>query len=78
MQTVPLNVDDEVKALGDALAAEIADVKAQKGAAAYLADATPALLSLAGNYAKLPADVKKADDLAYFVKCLATALIPQS
>lgn len=77
MQQVQLSVADEVKALGDAVIAEIADVKAKKGAAVYMADATPALLSLAGNYANIGADLKSPDDLAYLVRCVGQALLPQ-
>lgn len=76
MQQVQLQVDDEVKSLGDVIVQEVADIKAKKGLAIELSDAVPALLALGGNYAKLPADAKNPDDLAYLVKCIASAIFP--
>lgn len=69
MQQIQLNVDDEIKVLGDTLTKEIQDVRAQKGTAAELADAAPALLTLAGNFSKLPKDLKSSDNIAYLVRC---------
>lgn len=77
MKSVTLSVDDEVAALGDLVAQEVADIKAAKGIAVELTDAIPAVLQLATNYQKLGADVKNPDDLAYLVRCLAAAFIPQ-
>lgn len=76
MRTVQLSVDDEVAALGDVVVQEIADIKAKKGIVVELTDAIPAAISLAGNYQKLSADLKSPDDIAYLVRCLASALIP--
>lgn len=76
MKSVTLNVDDEVVVLGDAVIQEVADIKAQKGIAVYLTDLIPLGVSLAANYQKLGADVKNPDDIAYLVKCLASAFIP--
>lgn len=76
MESIVLMVDSEIKALGETLVSEIADIKAKKGLAIYLSDASPALLSLAANYSKVGADIKKPDDIAYLVKCLALALLP--
>lgn len=76
MKSVTLQVDDEVAALGDLVIQEAADIKAQKGIVVELTDAIPAVISLAGNYAKLSDDIKSPDDLAYLVRCLATAFIP--
>ncbi len=76
MKTVTLNVDDEIAALGDLVVLEIADIKAKKGVATYLTDAIPAVITMAGNYQKIGADLKSPDDIAYLVKCIAGALIP--
>lgn len=77
MKSVTLQVDDEIAALGDAVIQEVADIKAAKGVAVYAADLIPLAVSLSANYSKLGADVKNPDDLAYLVKCIATAFIPQ-
>jgi len=76
MQQVTLNVADEVKALGDAIGVEVADIKAKKGVAVYVSDLMPALVSLAGSYQALPADIKQPDDIAYLVKCISAAVLP--
>lgn len=76
MKTISLQVDDEVAALGDLVKTEVADIKASKGIATELADAIPAVITLAGNYQKLAEDVKSPDDIAYLVKCLAEAFLP--
>lgn len=76
MKAITLQVDDEVAALGDLVVLEVADIKAKKGIAVELTDAIPAVISLAGNYQKLSADLKSPDDIAYLVKCIAGALIP--
>lgn len=76
MQTVQLSVADEVKALGDAVAQEVADIKAKKGIAVYIGDFMPALLSLASNYQNLGNDIKQPDDIAYLVKCAAGIFLP--
>lgn len=76
MQAVTLQVADEIKALGDALIAEGADIAAKKGLPAEIADAMPALLSLAGSYQALPMDVKKAESIAYLGYCVAKAFLP--
>lgn len=76
MKTVTLQVDDEVSALVDLVAVEVADIKAKKGAAAEIADAIPSLLALASGYQKLGADVKSPDDIAYLVQGIAKILLP--
>lgn len=76
MKSVTLQVDDEVAALGDLIVKEAADIKAKTGVVAELTDAVPALIAVAGAYQKLGADVKSPDDLAYLVRCAATAFIP--
>lgn len=76
MKAVTLQVDDEVAALGDLVKKEAADIAAKAGIAVELTDAIPAVITLAGNYQKLSADVKSPDDIAYLVKCLAEAFIP--
>lgn len=76
MKQVTLQVDDEVAALGDLVIQEVADIKASKGIAVELTDAIPAVITLAGNYQKLSADLKSPDDIAYLAKCLAAAFIP--
>lgn len=74
MQQVTLQVADEVKALGDALAALAADIKAQKATAQIVSDILPGFLIAAGSYQNLAADMKTVDDQAYVAYALAKAL----
>ncbi len=73
MQSVQLNVADEVKALGDALKGLISDIKAKKSVAIIAADALPGFMAAIGGYASMSADIKLVDDQVYLVKCLAEA-----
>lgn len=77
MQVVQLNVADEVKALGDALAIIVLDVKAKKGVAQIATDALPGLLAAIGGMANIGADIKLVDNQVYLIKALAQALEPQ-
>ncbi len=70
MQAVQLNVADEVKALGDALQALIADLKAKKSIAQIGADILPALLSGIGGVANIGADLNLADNDAYLARAI--------
>lgn len=74
MVQVQLQVDDEVKAAGDALKQLIVDIKAKKSVAQIAADVLPNLLAAAGGFQNLGADLKKADNEAYLAKCLSEAL----
>ncbi len=76
MQAVSLNVDDEVKALGDALAIIVADVKAGKSLIQDFTDAFGALLGAIGSIQNLPVDIKKVDNQAYLIFALAKVLEP--
>ncbi len=74
MQLVELNVDDEVKALGDALKVLVSDIKDKKSIAQIAADALPGLLAGVAGFAALGGDLKKVDNQAYLLKCLGDAL----
>lgn len=74
MQSVQLQVDDEIKAMGDALKSLIVDIKAKKSVAVIAADALPNLIAAAAGFANFTADIKKPDDEAYLAKCIAEAL----
>lgn len=74
MQPVQLNVDDEVKALGDSLKVLVSDIKAKKSIAVIAADALPGLFAAVGGFQAMGADVKKVDNQVYLAKCIAEAL----
>lgn len=76
MQSVTLNVDDEMKAAGDAIAMIIADVKAGKGAAAIATDALPLLISAVSGYSNMGKDILKVDNQVYLVRAIAMGLEP--
>lgn len=76
MQQVQLNVDDEMKAAGDALSLLIIDIKAGKAIAAIAGDVLPGLIAAIGGYANMGADIKKVDNQVYILRCLAGALEP--
>lgn len=73
-QQVSLTVDDEVKALGDAIAGLIADIKGKKALSAVLADSIPNLMAAVGGFAAFGGDLKKGDNQIYLVKCIAEPL----
>ena len=70
MQTVSLQVADEIKALGDALQVLIADIIAKKSVTAIAADALPNLMGAVSGYQNMVADIQLADDEAYLVRSL--------
>lgn len=70
MQAVQLNVADEVKALGDALQALVADVIAKKSIAQDVSDVLPNLVAAAGGYQNLGVDIGLADNEAYLVRAV--------
>lgn len=76
MQQVTLNVSDEFKALGDALAVLISDIKAGKTVVQDLSDAVSGLIPVIGALSAMPADIKLVDNQVYLIKALATALEP--
>lgn len=76
MQSVTLNVDDEMKAAGDAIAMIIADVKSGKGAAAIATDALPLLISAVSGYSNMGKDILKVDNQVYLVRAIAMGLEP--
>ncbi len=76
MQIIQLNVDDEVKSLGDALTSLISDIKAKKSVGVIAADALPSLISAVGGYANMGADLKKVDNQTYLLRALGLALEP--
>ena len=74
MQQVQLNVSDEFKAAGDAIAALVSDIKASKATAAIVSDVLPLLVSAVGGYANFAADIKIADNQTYLAYAIAKAL----
>jgi len=77
MVQVQLNVDDEIKALADALAIAIVDVKAKKPIAQDLTDVAAKLIPALASLQNVQVDIKKGDNQAYVVKALSDALSPQ-
>ncbi len=76
MQTVPLSVDDEMKAVGDAFKVLIVDIMAKKGIATITTDALPLLLSAIGGLQSMGVDIRKVDNQVYLLRCIAEALEP--
>lgn len=76
MQPVQLQVDDEVKALGDSLQALIVDIKAKKATAAIVSDVLPGVIAAVGGFQALGADLKKVDNQVYLARSIALALEP--
>lgn len=76
MQTVSLNVDDEIKSLGDSLGLLISDLKAKKSVTQIAADVLPGLLGAIGQFQAAGVDIKKVDNQVYLAKVLAMALEP--
>jgi hypothetical protein len=74
MQPVTLNVDDEVKALADALASLASDVKNKKAIGNIVADVLPALLPAAAGLGSIGSDIQKVDNQVYVIYSLAKAL----
>lgn len=77
-QAVSISVDDEIKALGDALGVLVADIKAKKATAQIVSDALPGLLVAVGGFQNMAADFKKPENQVYLVLALAKALEPQA
>jgi hypothetical protein len=77
-QQVVLNVDDEVKVLGDVIGGLIADVKAGKTVLQDFEDAIAQLVVSVSAFSNLGADIKKVDNQAYLLKSLADALEPKA
>jgi hypothetical protein len=76
MQQVSLQVADEIKALGDALALLIGDIKAGKPAAGIAADVLPALLPAISGLQAIGLDIKLPENQVYIIYALAKALEP--
>lgn len=74
VQQVTLNVDDEIKALGDALATLISDIKAKKSVAQIASDLLPGLMAAVSGYQNIGGDLKKVDDQTFLVHALSKAL----
>lgn len=77
MVKVELNVDDEFKAAGDALAILIVDIVAKKSITQIAADSLPLLFQAVGGFSAMGVDIKKVDNQVYLAKCLADALEPK-
>jgi hypothetical protein len=77
-QQVILNVDDEVKVLGDVIGGLIADVQAGKTVLQDFENAIGKLVVSVSEFSNLGADLKKVDNQAYLLKCLADALEPKA
>jgi hypothetical protein len=77
MQTVQLQVDDEIKAVADAIGGLISDIKAGKTVVQDLTDALMALVPAVSALQALPADIKKVDNQVYILKSLGDALEPK-
>lgn len=77
MQQQVLNVDDEIKALGDAFKGLIMDIKAGKSVISDLSDAILVVVPAVQSVVNAPVDLKKVDNQAYLLWCLANALEPQ-
>lgn len=75
-QQIQLLVDDEVKALGDALRILLVDLKAKKAAGVILSDAVAPLIAAVGGISNFGADIKKGDNQVYLVKAIVDALEP--
>lgn len=76
MQTVTLAVDDEVKALGDAIGVLIADIKAGKTIMQDFTDTFALLIGAVGSMQSLPVDIKKVDNQAYLGMVFAKQFEP--
>lgn len=76
MQPVQLQVDDEIKAIGDAIGGLITDIKAGKGVLQDAEDAFNALVGAVASLKNIAVDIKKVDNQAYLVYALAKALEP--
>lgn len=74
MQPVQLQVDDEVKAVGDAIAGLVADIKAGKSVIVDAEDAFNALVGAVAGLKNIVVDIKKVDNQAYLAYALAKAL----
>lgn len=77
MQTITLNVDDEVKALGDALAVAIVDVRAKAPVGQDITDVVGKLVPALTGIANFAGDIKKVDNQVSLIKALADALEPK-
>lgn len=77
-QQVILNVDDEVKVLGDVVAMLISDVKAGKTVLQDFEDAIGQLVVSVSAFANINVDLKKVDNQAYLLKSLADSLEPKA
>lgn len=76
MQSVSLSVDDEFKAMGDALAGLIADIKGGKTVIQDLTDAVQSLIPAVSAIGSMSVDVKKPDNQAYIAYALMKVLEP--
>lgn len=76
MQQVQLQVADEVKAVADAMALLITDIKAKKSATQILTDTLPGIMTAVEGLGAMSADLKKVDDQVYLIKSLLGALEP--
>jgi hypothetical protein len=79
MQSVQLNVADECKNLGDAIAAVIKQAKVPGSTLIQDAEAAlPPLLAAAASIANIGADIKLPENQAYIIYAVLGALEPQA
>lgn len=76
MQAVTLNVDDEIKALADAVGTLFADIKAGKTLAQDLTDALGGVVAGVTGLANIVGDIKKVDNQTYLLHAILTQLEP--
>ncbi len=74
MVQVQLNVDNEVKAVADALGLLIADLKAKKSINMIIADVLPGVISAISSYQTVGAEMNSVDNQVYVAKVIAQAL----
>lgn len=74
MQTVTQQVNDEVKALGDALAALASGIKTKQPVMDIVSKVLPLLLPAAAGFQSLGTDLQAVDNQIYLVYALAKAL----
>ena len=73
-QQITLTVDNEIKAVGDAMKGLVADVKAGKSILTDFQDVFGVMMGALADLGNAAVDVKKVDNQAYLLKCLGDAL----
>lgn len=76
MSSLTLNPDPEYKAIGDAIAGLISDIKAGKSALIDAEDAFQALVGSVASLANVAADAKKVDNQVYLLKAILESFEP--